>query len=159
MDFFKQWCKLNESCSSAYFEKISFIEADASIVLVGGNQGLTEVEVLSFDGSAPTSGLPDFPHPVSQAVGAFFNNEIFVCAGFDYPVTYYKECFAIRTGGDQWEERPSLNHYRKGKTVHLISVVINLNKRHFMQLMFHKKDHFCTKLRLLYYSKAAVFVF
>ena len=92
----------------------TFLGAGASIVLVGGNQGLTNVEVLSFDESAPPSEIPAFPHPVSHAVGAFFNEEIFVCTGFEHPVTYYKNCYAFRTGGDHWEERPSLNHYRKG---------------------------------------------
>jgi hypothetical protein len=69
---------------------------EASIFLIGGNNGLTDVEVLNFGGETKIPEFPAFPHPVSQAVGAFFNNELLVCGGFDYPVTFYKDCYAIR---------------------------------------------------------------
>jgi hypothetical protein len=80
---------------------------EASIFLIGGNNGLTDIDVLNFGGQTKVPAFPEFPafpafpHPVSQAVGAFFNNELLVCGGFDYPVTFYKDCYAIR---DQYDK-------------------------------------------------------
>ena len=87
---------------------------DGALYVIGGNEGLASVEVLNFDHAAEVPNVPNFPYPVSLAVAAFFNDEVLVCGGFDYPFTYYKDCYAIRTGGDTWEERPQLNFYRKG---------------------------------------------
>jgi hypothetical protein len=82
---------------------------------VGGNNGVASVEVLDL-GRSPLP-VPDYPHPVSQAVGAFFNNEVVVCGGYSHPATFYEDCYAIGTNGDAWKEKPSLNHPRKGKFI------------------------------------------
>ena len=58
----------------------------ATIYLIGGNNGISDVETLMLDNSTFTQKrLPHFPFPISQAIGAVFNDEILVCGGYNYP--------------------------------------------------------------------------
>ena len=95
--------------------------------MIGGNSGLADVEtVVTVDSSESVERkLPDYPLSVTQAVGAFFNGEVLVCAGFGYPYTFYKDCYGLGINDSDWTSRPPLKHSRKGFLKCFFQTLIN----------------------------------
>lgn len=81
---------------------------------MGGEPVERDVEFLSLRSpSLPCPKPPDYPHTIYSGTGAFVENTVMVCGGFDdLTFEYSNQCFVYDFASEDWSRGPRMSGRR-----------------------------------------------